>query len=105
MIKEMASKMVDKFDRYWFVARDFLGVASVFHHKYRFVTLKFYSSKFYGNEAESEVEKIRQIFIDFYNEYKSSLPGYLWMKMKPMMMMWTLQSPPQATHLGCYAKR
>lgn len=73
-IKEMASKMIEKFDKYWFAARDMLGVAAIFHPKYRFFPLKYFFPIIYGDEGESEVERIRQIFYRIFNEYKNSLP-------------------------------
>ncbi|XP_056692036.1 zinc finger BED domain-containing protein RICESLEEPER 2-like [Spinacia oleracea] len=73
-IKEMASKMVEKFGKYWFAARDILGVATVFHPEVRFFSMKHYFPKIYGNEVESEVDRIRQIFYDLFKEYKNSLP-------------------------------
>ncbi|XP_056692996.1 zinc finger BED domain-containing protein RICESLEEPER 2 isoform X2 [Spinacia oleracea] len=73
LIKELASKMLKKFDKYWLEARDILGVATIFHPQLRFKPLKHYFEKIYGNEAENEVDRIRQIFYDLFKEYKSSL--------------------------------
>ncbi|XP_021864594.2 zinc finger BED domain-containing protein RICESLEEPER 2-like [Spinacia oleracea] len=72
-IKEMASKMLKKFDKYWLAARDILGVATIFHPQYRFCALEHYFKKIYGNDAEDEVDRIHQIFYDLFKEYKSSL--------------------------------
>ncbi|KAL2929195.1 Zinc finger BED domain-containing protein RICESLEEPER 1 [Bienertia sinuspersici] len=74
LIKEMASKMVEKFDKYWLVARDILGVESVFYPKYKFWSLEHFFPKIYGSEAEGEIERIRQIFKDLFIQYKHSLP-------------------------------
>ena len=71
MVKTMASKMVDKFDKYWTVIHGVMGVAVILDPRYKMSVLEFYFDKLYGENASGEIQNIRQLCYDLLREYQS----------------------------------
>ncbi|CAL5385247.1 unnamed protein product [Camellia sinensis] len=70
VIRTMASKMVENFDKYWLVIHGVIGVAVVLDPRYRMTVLEFYFEKLYGDKAEDEVDRVRHICYDLLQEYQ-----------------------------------
>ena len=70
VIRTMASKMVENFDKYWLVIRGVIGVAVVLDPRYKMSVLEYYFEKLYGDKAEDEVDRVRHICYDLLQEYQ-----------------------------------
>ncbi|XP_028071412.1 zinc finger BED domain-containing protein DAYSLEEPER-like isoform X2 [Camellia sinensis] len=65
--------MLGKFDKYWVIIHGFIGVAIVLDPRYKLSVLEFYFDKLYGDTAEEEIAKIRQLCYDLLQEYQRKL--------------------------------
>lgn len=70
LIKEMATKMVQKFDKYWSVTQDMMGVATVLDPRYKMELLEYYFEKLYGHESAEQVKRIQQLCYDLIVDYQ-----------------------------------
>ncbi|CAL5344289.1 unnamed protein product [Camellia sinensis] len=73
VVRSMASKMLGKFDKYWVIIHGLIGVAVVLDPRYKLSVLEFYFDKLYGDTAEEEIAKIRQLCYDLLQEYQRKL--------------------------------
>jgi hypothetical protein len=71
MIKEMAKKMVEKYDKYWAVIHGVVGVSAVLDPRYKINVLEFYFSKLFPGDYKEEVEKVRVLCYKLLKEYQS----------------------------------
>lgn len=65
--------MLGKFDKYWVVIHGLIEVAIVLDPRYKLSVLEFYFDKLYGDTAEEEIVKIRQLCYDLLQEYQRKL--------------------------------
>ncbi|GMP63024.1 hypothetical protein CsSME_00024877 [Camellia sinensis var. sinensis] len=70
VIRTMASKVVENFDKYWLVIHGVIGVAVVLDPRYKMSILEFYFEKLYGDKAEDEVDRVHQICYDLLQDYQ-----------------------------------
>ncbi|KAL8504129.1 hypothetical protein ACS0TY_022747 [Phlomoides rotata] len=66
----MATKMLEKFEKYWSQINGIMGVATVLDPRYKFKLLHYYFPLLYSSEdAKKEIERIKEICVDLVNEY------------------------------------
>ncbi|KAJ9538563.1 hypothetical protein OSB04_031296 [Centaurea solstitialis] len=70
IIKNMASSMMSKFDKYWEVIHDVMSVAIVLDPRYKLKLINYFFLKIYGSDAKDEVTKIRNMCNELFEEYK-----------------------------------
>ena len=61
MIKSMASRMLEKFNSYWNVIHGIMAVATILDPRYKIALLEYYFPIIYGDQADFEIKKIRDI--------------------------------------------
>ncbi|XP_038679444.1 zinc finger BED domain-containing protein RICESLEEPER 2-like [Tripterygium wilfordii] len=71
IIKNMASSMTEKFDKYWNVVHDVMSVATVLDPRYKLKLMEYYFPKFYKESASEEISRIRTLCYDLFYEYHS----------------------------------
>ena len=72
-IKEMANKMLQKFDKYWSVTHDIMGIASVLYPRYKMELLEYYYEKLYEQDSFEKVKMIQQLCYDLITDYQLKL--------------------------------
>nr|KYP56624.1 Putative AC transposase [Cajanus cajan] len=70
LIQKMAEKMLTKFEKYWGVIHDIMGVATVLDPRYKMELLEYYYEKLYDHESFSQVRMIRQLCYDLVSDYQ-----------------------------------
>nr|KAJ0189643.1 hypothetical protein LSAT_V11C800422610 [Lactuca sativa] len=70
VIKSMTSTMLIKFEKYWNVIHNVMSVATVLDPRYKLKLINYFFPKLYGEEARSEIMKIRNIITGLFEEYK-----------------------------------
>ncbi|OIW05288.1 hypothetical protein TanjilG_03677 [Lupinus angustifolius] len=65
-------KMMAKFERYWSVIHDIMGVATFLDPRYKMALLEFYFDKLYDHGAFTQVRKIRVLCYDFVFYYQQT---------------------------------
>ncbi|KAL8543338.1 hypothetical protein ACS0TY_004034 [Phlomoides rotata] len=69
-IVDMATKMLEKFEKYWSQINGIMGVATVLDPRYKLKVLHYYFPLLYSSEdAKKEIERIKEICVDLVNEY------------------------------------
>ncbi|KAL8478241.1 hypothetical protein ACS0TY_030221 [Phlomoides rotata] len=69
-IVDMATKMLEKFEKYWSQINGIMGVATVLDPRYKLKLLHYYFPLLYSSEdAKKEIERIKEICVDLVNEY------------------------------------
>ncbi|KAK1421801.1 hypothetical protein QVD17_24433 [Tagetes erecta] len=76
VIKDMANKMILKYNKYWSVIHGFMGVAAILDPRYKLTIMKFSFPKLYGSDegAKAEIEKHRKFMYELFEDYKTK--GY-----------------------------
>jgi len=77
IIKDMALKMIDKFDKYWSTINGVLAIAAILDLRDKLACLEFYFEVIYGDEAYSEVQRIKSFLYDLLMEYKRYSEDYV----------------------------
>ncbi|XP_023752092.2 zinc finger BED domain-containing protein RICESLEEPER 3-like [Lactuca sativa] len=76
VIKQMATKMLQKFDKYWSVIHGIMGMAAVLDPRYKLKFVELLFPVLYGKEkSESEIEKLKELVYSLFQEYESSSPS------------------------------
>ena len=70
VIRNMASSMMNKFDKYWEVIHDVMSVAIVLDPRYKLKLINYFFPKIYGVDAKDEVMKIGNLCNELFEEYK-----------------------------------
>jgi len=70
LIEEMAKKMLQKFDKYWSVTHDIMGVATVLDPRYKMDLLEYYYEKLYEQDSVEQVGRIRQLCYELIADYQ-----------------------------------
>ena len=70
LIKQMANKMVQKFDKYLSVTQDIIGVATVLDSRYKMELLEYYFEKLYGQDSGEQVKRVQQLCYDLIVDYQ-----------------------------------
>ncbi|KNA20951.1 hypothetical protein SOVF_047630 [Spinacia oleracea] len=71
VVRNMASKMLEIFDKYWKAVRDIFAVASVLDQRFKLEGVEGGFEDIYGEGSQKEVEHIRRLCYDLFNEYQS----------------------------------
>ncbi|KAF7143102.1 hypothetical protein RHSIM_Rhsim05G0140000 [Rhododendron simsii] len=71
VIREMAKRMVEKFDKYWSVVNGVVGVSAVLDPRYKINVLEFYFRLLFPTTYKEEVEKVRALCYKLLKEYQS----------------------------------
>ena len=69
VIKDMASSMLSKFDKYWKVVNGVMAIGIVLDPRYKVDLLDYFFPLIYGVEAENEIEKIKSFLQNMVIEY------------------------------------
>ncbi|XP_024961961.1 zinc finger BED domain-containing protein RICESLEEPER 2-like [Cynara cardunculus var. scolymus] len=70
VIRNMASSMLLKFDKYWGVIHDVMSVAIVLDPRYKLKLINYFFPKNYGVDSKDEVMRIQTLCNDLFEEYK-----------------------------------
>ncbi|KAG5560343.1 hypothetical protein RHGRI_003592 [Rhododendron griersonianum] len=70
VIREMAKRMVEKFDKYWSVVHGVVGVSAVLDPRYKINVLEFYFKLLFPTTYKEEVEKVRALCYKLLKEYQ-----------------------------------
>ncbi|XP_031273329.1 zinc finger BED domain-containing protein RICESLEEPER 2-like [Pistacia vera] len=71
LIRNMATKMLEKFSKNWDVIHDVLGVASVLDPKYKMKSLDYFFPLIYEVDGKDHIMRIQGFLSDFFNQYQS----------------------------------
>ncbi|CAI8587827.1 unnamed protein product [Vicia faba] len=69
----MANKMLQKFDKYWSVTHDIMGIASVLDPRYKMELLEYYYEKLYEQDSFEQFKRIQQLCYDLIIDYQLKL--------------------------------
>ncbi|KAH9713715.1 BED-type domain-containing protein [Citrus sinensis] len=69
-IKNMATRMIVKYEKYWDVIHGVLAVGTMLDPRRKMLLINFLFPKIYGEKAESEIERVRKLFVDLVHEYE-----------------------------------
>ena len=75
IIRDMASNMICKFDKYWGKINAVMAVGTVLDPRYKMMLLNYFFPLMYGDEAPYEIQRVQILFQDLVNEYTSKLKG------------------------------
>ncbi|KAH1254850.1 Zinc finger BED domain-containing protein RICESLEEPER 3 [Glycine max] len=70
MIQQMAKNVMIKFDKYWGVVHNVMGVAIVLDPKYKMELLEYYYEKLYEHDSFTQVRCIQQLCYDLVSYYQ-----------------------------------
>ncbi|KAM6574915.1 hypothetical protein CsatA_023242 [Cannabis sativa] len=74
-IKDMATQMMSKFQKYWREIHGLMCVAVVLDPRYKFMLLEYYFPVIYGDEQYvTEIAKVRELCCELLQEYGSKFP-------------------------------
>ncbi|GAV77217.1 DUF4413 domain-containing protein [Cephalotus follicularis] len=63
---------MEKFDKYWHVIHDVMGVANILDPRFKIKYCKFFYNKIYENDyCQEEIDRIKNICYDLVCEYQS----------------------------------
>ena len=71
-IRNMASRMLQKFDKYWTIIHDVLSVAIVLDPRYKLKLINYFFPKIYGIDSKDKIMWIRNLCNDLFEEYKKT---------------------------------
>ncbi|KAF7145131.1 hypothetical protein RHSIM_Rhsim04G0149600 [Rhododendron simsii] len=75
LIREMAKRMVEKFDKYWLVVHGVVGVSAVLDPRYKINVLEFYFKLLFPASYKEEVENVRALCYKLLKEYQCPSSG------------------------------
>ncbi|GAV85374.1 DUF4413 domain-containing protein [Cephalotus follicularis] len=68
----MSNKMIEKFDKYWHVIHDIMGVANILDPIFKIKYCEFFYHQIYGNDyCREEIDILKNICYDLVSEYQS----------------------------------
>lgn len=73
VMQNMASKMAEKYDKYWENIHGILGVATVLDPRYKMSLIEFYFSRIFVIDSNLKIEAIRKLCYDLLTEYQGKL--------------------------------
>lgn len=74
-IRNMASKMNVKFEKYWSVIHGIMGIAIVLDPRYKLKLLEFFFPLLYGNASSIEINKIKKLCFSLFEDYQAKPNG------------------------------
>ncbi|KAH9650690.1 BED-type domain-containing protein [Citrus sinensis] len=69
-VKNMATKMIAKYEKYWDVIHGVLAVGTLLDPRRKMLLINFLFPKIYGERAEFEIERVHKLFVDLVHEYE-----------------------------------
>ncbi|XP_030943500.1 zinc finger BED domain-containing protein RICESLEEPER 1-like [Quercus lobata] len=69
MISTMAESMLAKFNSYWANVSVVMAIAAILDPRYKMKLLEFYYPNIYGDNSDLEIEKIKNLCYDLFDEY------------------------------------
>ena len=75
VIRSMAFRMLEKFDNYWNVIHGVMAVATILDPRYKIELLKYYFPIIYGDQADDEIQRIKDICYEMLCDYNSERMG------------------------------
>jgi len=69
IIADMASRMLDKFDKYWSEMNGLLAIASILDPRNKLDCVYFYFKELYKCEASREIQRVTSLLYDLLVEY------------------------------------
>ena len=75
IIRSTAFKMLEKFNCYWNVIHGVMAVATILDPRYKIELLEYYFPLIYGDEAENEIQKVRDTCYEMIRYYTSGRMG------------------------------
>ena len=72
-IRNMASKMIVKFDKYWSVIHGIMGIAIVLDPRYKMKLLEYFYPLLYGSASSNEISSIKQLCFSLFEEYQAKI--------------------------------
>lgn len=73
----MASKVVAKFEKYWYVIHGIIGIVIILNPRYKFKLLEYFFSKLYGSSSSIEMNNIRKLCYSLFEEYHIKTKGIM----------------------------
>ena len=70
VVRTMAEKMIQKFDKYWDDVHGLMSVAIVLDPRYKMGLVNYVFPKIFGDDAFEKIEKIKKACVDLFDEYK-----------------------------------
>ncbi|KAK9983094.1 hypothetical protein SO802_032619 [Lithocarpus litseifolius] len=67
--------MLEKFDCYWNVIHGVMAVATILDPRYKIELLEYYFPLIYGDEAENEIQRVRETCYEMIRDYTSGRMG------------------------------
>ena len=77
IVKDMALKMKDKFDKYWSTINVVLAIAAILDPRDKLACVEFYFEVINGDEAFSEVQRIKSFLYDLLMEFQGYSEDYV----------------------------
>ncbi|WCJ20036.1 Zinc finger BED domain-containing protein RICESLEEPER 2 [Euphorbia peplus] len=68
-IEEIASKMIEKFEKYWSQIHGIMAVAIVLDPRFKLMLLEFYFPRLFGAQAKDEIQKVKDLCFELLFEY------------------------------------
>ncbi|KNA10033.1 hypothetical protein SOVF_148100 [Spinacia oleracea] len=68
-VRDMAEKMIEKFDKYWSNINGILSVAAILDPRNKLECVEYYFCEIFGDEASVEVERVKTLLYDLLHEY------------------------------------
>ncbi|KAK9986183.1 hypothetical protein SO802_031134 [Lithocarpus litseifolius] len=75
IIRSTAFKMLEKFDCYWNVIHGVMAVATILDLRYNIELLEYYFLIIYGDVADNEIQRVRDICYEMIRDYSSGRMG------------------------------
>lgn len=69
-IRNMYSKMIGKFNKYWLVIHGIMGIAVVLDPRYKMKLLEYFFPLLYGSTSSTEINNIKQLYFSLFEEYQ-----------------------------------
>jgi len=77
IIRDMALKMIDKFDKYWSTINGVLAIAAILDPRDKLACVEFYFEVIYGDKAYGEVQRVKGLLYDLLMEYQGCSEDYV----------------------------
>ena len=69
----MTLKILTKFNKYWSVMHEIMGVAVVLYPRYKTSLLKFYFSRVYGTDSSVQIDNTKKLYFDLVDDYQRKM--------------------------------
>lgn len=65
--------MIGKFNKYWLVIHEIMGISIILDSIYKMKLLEYFFPLFYGNTSSSEINNIKQLCFSLFEEYQAKI--------------------------------